>query len=81
MSESRNFLAERWATDHGYELVRCEYRMQSQGPFGGAGASESRPVYFVQVRDQQGTVRSGYIRFGRRFLGLLPDKPQVRWEG
>lgn len=81
MSESRNSLPERWAADNGYDLVQCEYRMQSQGPFAGTAASEQRPVYFVQVRDRAGATRSGWIRFGGRLWGLLKDRPQVRWEG
>jgi hypothetical protein len=80
MSESKNVMAERWAADNGYELLRSEYRMQSQGPFSGSSASESQPVYYVKVRDSAGIVRSGWIRFGRRFWGLWSDKTEVQWE-
>jgi hypothetical protein len=32
------------------------------------------------VRDSAGTVRFGWVRFGRRFWGLGWDKVEVRWE-
>ena len=80
MTESHYFLAERWAADNGYELLHSEYRMLSQGPFSVRAASERQPVYYVQVRDAAGTVRSGWIRFSRRFWGLLSDKIEVKWE-
>jgi hypothetical protein len=81
MTESQNFLAERWAADNGFELLHSEYRMLSQGPFSVAVLSARQPVYYVKVRDPAGTVRSGWIRFGRRFWGLLPDRTEVKWEG
>ena len=77
MTDSRSVLVERWAADNGYELLRSEYRMWSQGPF----VSKTQPVYYVQVRDSAGTLRSGWVRFGRRFWGLGWDKTEVRWEG
>ena len=80
MAESHNVLVERWAADNGYELLRSEYRMQSQGPFSGVAVSEAQPVYYVQVRDSAGTLRSGWVRFGRRFWGLGWDTVEVRWE-
>ena len=81
MTDSRNVLVERWAADNGYELLRSEYRMQSQGPFSGPAVSEAQPVYYVQVRDPAGGTRAGWIRFRRRFFGLLSDKTEVSWEG
>ena len=80
MTASQNFLVQRWATDNGCELLRCEYRMLSKGPFFGTAVSRTQPVYYVTVRDPAGTIRSGWIRFGRRFWGLLSDKTEVRWE-
>jgi len=80
MTDSRNVLVERWAADKGYELLRSEYRMQSQGPFSGTAVSERQPVYYVQVRDSAGILRSGWVRFGRRCWGLGWDKTEVRWE-
>jgi hypothetical protein len=81
MTESQNLLAEQWAADNGYELLHSEYRLLSQGPFSGTAVSKKQPVYFVKVRDSAGTVRSGWIRFGRRCWGLLSDKPELKWEG
>jgi hypothetical protein len=80
MIESRNVLVEQWAADNGYELVRSEFRMRSQGPFSGTAVSEARPVYYVQVRDSAKRVRSGWVRFGRRFWGLGWDRAEVRWD-
>ena len=81
MAESQNALPERWAADNGYELLHCEYRMLSTGPFFGTAISEKRPVYHVQVRDPAGKTRSGWIRFRSRFWGLMPDKTEVKWGG
>ena len=80
MTDSRNVLVERWAADNGYELLRSEYRMRSQGPFAEKAVSERQPVYYIQVRVPAGTIRSGWIRFGRRFWGFGWDNTEVRWE-
>ena len=72
-------LPERWAADNGYELLHCEYRLLSQGPFSGTAISKNQPVYYVKVRDPAGKTRSGWIRFGRRFWGLWSDRTEVRW--
>jgi hypothetical protein len=81
MSESKDSLVEQWAADNGYELLRSEYRMQSQGPFSGPAAAKKQPVFYVQVRDPSGKTRSGWIRFRSRLFGLLSDKTDVKWEG
>ena len=81
MTESKNFLVERWAADNGYELLRSEYRMLFRGPFSGTADFKKQPVYYVQVRDKSSPLRSGWIRFGSRFWGLWSRKTEVRWEG
>ena len=80
MTESHNFLAERWAADNGYELLHGEYRLQSQGPFSGTAVSARQPVFYVKVRDSAGALRSGWVRFSRRFWGLLSGRTEVKWE-
>ena len=80
-TDSRNVVVDEWAADNGYELLRSEYRMRTQGPFSGKAVSEAQPVYYVQVRDSAGSTRSGWVRFGRRFWGFGWDKAEVRWDG
>ena len=37
-------------------------------------------VYYVKARDQQGNIRSGWVRCGSWWWGLWSDQTQVRWE-
>ncbi len=77
-SRSRSLL-EQWAMENGYELLHTEYRNLFRGPFFWT-SSKGQTVYYVKVRDRQGTTRSGWVRCGGWWLGLLSDKTQVRWE-
>lgn len=80
MTAPEHFMVKRWATNTGCELLHSEYRMLSTGPFFDPVDAKTEVVYYVKVRDRQGNARSGWVRFGRRFWGLLSDKARVRWE-
>jgi hypothetical protein len=77
-SRSRSLL-EQWAADNGFEILEREYRTFRRGPFFWT-SSKNQAVYHVKVRDREGNVRSGWVRCGGWFLGLLSDQTEVRWE-
>ncbi|MEO5916033.1 MAG: hypothetical protein ABIS50_17490 [Luteolibacter sp.] len=77
-SRSRSVL-EQWAIENGYTIIHSEYRHFMRGPFFWT-TSKGQTVYQVSVRDKAGTVRSGWVRCGGFFLGLLSDNAEVRWE-
>lgn len=70
---------EQWADEHGFEILHSEYRSLIRGPFFWT-TSRGQTVYYVTVRDGHGTERSGWVRCGGWFLGLMTDKAEVRWE-
>ena len=77
-SRSRSVL-EQWADEQGFEILSSEYRNFARGPFFWT-SSQGQTVYFVTVRDGGGRVRSGWVRCGGWFSGLMTDKAEVRWE-
>jgi hypothetical protein len=72
-------LIERWAAHNGYWLVRSEYRAFRKGPFTW-DSSRAQTVHYVEVLDEAGNRRTGWVRCGSSFLGLLSDQLDVRWE-
>jgi hypothetical protein len=72
-------LLRQWTADNGYELLRAEYRTFRRGPFFWS-TSRGQTVYFVEVRDRRGHTRTGWVRCGSWWLGLMSDKVEVRWE-
>src|SRR5262245_29879195 len=76
-SRSRTIL-QRWADEHGFEILHCEYRHLVKGPFFWT-TSQGQTVYYMTVRDSQGTERQGWVRCVGWFLGLMTDKAEVKW--
>jgi len=74
---SRSILRQ-WASEHGFEILRSEYRNIGRGPF--SWSSRGQAVYYVRVRDSKGVERSGWVNCGGRLFGLLPEKAEVKWE-
>lgn len=67
-----------WADKNGYQILHKEFRLFRVGPFW--GQSRQAVVYYVTVRDEQGQQRSGWVRCGSRFMGLLSDNADVIWK-
>lgn len=65
----------RWARREGYELLHHERRSLSPWFPGGAAY-----VYYVTVRDPQGSTRRGWVRCGGRFLGQYSERVDVLWD-
>jgi hypothetical protein len=78
ISRSRSLL-QRWAAENDYSILNSEYRYFSKGPFFWT-SSKGQTVYYVTVRDHEGNIRTGWVRCGSWWLGLLSDKTEVRWE-
>jgi hypothetical protein len=72
-------LLDQWAEQNGLEILESDYRNFFKGPFFWT-SSKGQTVYHVKVRDQEGKVRSGWVRCGGWLLGLLSDNAEVRWE-
>ena len=72
-------LLHQWAEKNGYRIVRQEYRHLFKGPFFWTSA-KGQTVYHVVVEDSTGARRSGWVRCGGWWLGLLSDNVEVRWD-
>ena len=72
-------LLHQWAAKNGYRIVRQEYRHLFKGPFFWT-STKGQTVYYVVVEDAAGTRRSGWVRCGGWWLGLLSDNVEVRWD-
>jgi hypothetical protein len=72
-------LLDQWAEENGYRVLSREYRSFFKGPFFWT-SSRGQTVYYVTVQDKAGNRRSGWVRCGSWFLGLLSDNVEVRWE-
>jgi hypothetical protein len=75
---SRSVL-DQWAEKNGFEILHSEYRHLFKGPFT-LWSSKDQTVYRVRVRDREGTERSGWVRCGGWFLGLMSDRIEVKWD-
>jgi len=72
-------LIDAWAASEGYDLVRREYCALWRGPFFWT-TSRNQTVYRVTVRLRGGSLRSGWVRCGSWWGGLLSDQVEVRWD-
>jgi hypothetical protein len=69
----------KWAAENNFELLRSE-RSFSSGAFRWL-TSVKTSVFFVNVRDREGRERSGWVRCGSPFEGVLfSDKAEVKWK-
>jgi hypothetical protein len=78
-SSRSSSLLQRWAEENGYRIVRREYRTFFRGPFFW-NSSKGQTVYYVVAEDSAGARRSGYVRCGGWWLGLVSDRVEVRWD-
>lgn len=72
-------LLQQWAMKNDYQIIRQEYRSFFKGPFFWT-STRGQTVYYVVVEDSDGNRRSGWVRCGGWWLGLLSDNVEVRWE-
>lgn len=72
-------LLDGWAARSGFTLVRARRRVLFSGPFTWT-SSRSQFVYLVEVRDQDGRERHGWVRCGSFLAGVHSDAVEVRWK-
>ena len=70
---------ERWAEDNGFEILERKNRFFFRGPFSWTTA-RGQMVYRVRVRDSHGNERTGWVKCGGWFWGLMSDNPEVWWD-
>jgi hypothetical protein len=67
-----------WARENGYEILSSELRFLSRGPYTWTLLGKQW-VFHVAVRAGDGTVRTGYVKCGSFFWGVLVNKAEVAW--
>jgi hypothetical protein len=72
-------IIDRWAVANGFRVLSAERRFLRTGPFF-FRHNKHQTVYHVTVQDGEGRTRSGYIRCGGWFGGLLSDTARVEWD-
>ncbi len=77
-NRARNIL-EQWATRNGHHLIEAKYAFFFRGPFSWT-TSQYQAVYRVLTQDATGHQRSGWVRCGSWWVGMLSDEAQVRWD-
>jgi hypothetical protein len=72
-------LLDAWAEREGLQLVSANHCWLWRGPFWWR-SSKSHAVYRVVVRSASGAARSGYVRCGSFFAGVLSGAVAVEWD-
>ncbi len=72
-------LIEQWAAESGLTLVSKERRFFRRGPFFWT-TSKGQDVYHVIVDCPDGLRRSGFVRCGSFFKGVISDNVDVAWD-
>jgi hypothetical protein len=71
-------LLHQWADQNNYRIIRQEYRF-FKGPYFWT-STKGQTVYYVVLEDREGNQRSGWVRCGSWWFGLLSDNVEVRWD-
>ena len=72
-------LLRRWATFEGLRILERKRQLLPMGPFAKELFGHA-VVYRVVVADREGQRRSGWVRCGRFWGGLLSSDVEVAWE-
>ncbi len=72
-------ILETWARENDHLILSQENCWFFKGPFFWT-STRGQEVYRVTIRDREGRSRSGYVRCGGAFLGMLSDHVDVRWD-
>ena len=68
-----------WAQENGYHILEQQHRAIARGPFFWS-ATGNQAVFRVRVQDTAGYPRSGWVRVGNWWSGILSDEVEVRWD-
>ena len=71
-----------WAAEGGFRIIRFQKtNITGRGPFNWWTNSPYQSIYHLRVRDSEGRERSGWVRCGSYFGGVLfSNKAEVKWE-
>lgn len=72
-------MVEKWAIEHDLELLDAQWRWFRKGPYFWK-SSKNQHVYHFTVTDEDGVQRTGWIRCGGYWLGLLTSEVDVIWD-
>ena len=75
----RERILARWATANHFQIVSCERRHWLAGPYV-FRRGEGQEVLHLMVEDALGSRRSGCVRIGGFFVGLMSDAVDVTWD-
>jgi len=68
----------KWAQDNSCVILHGEIRWLRKGPF--LLSADGQTVYYVKVRDENGNIRTGWVRCGGCFVGEWSGKVETRWD-
>jgi hypothetical protein len=77
-SRSRQILRS-WAEKNHYQIISSGFRLLRRGPFFWT-TSKNQVIYYVTVRTPDGMTRSGWLRCGSWWGGVIQNKAEVRWD-
>jgi hypothetical protein len=69
----------RWAKRHGYRIIRAELKSYLTGSFN-PPSTRGQTVYRVVIEDRSGEKRTGWVRCGSGWLGVISDKSEAWWD-
>jgi hypothetical protein len=69
---------DRWARSYGFDVISCEPRYFSRGPYWPT-LFTSMIVYHVVLLTREGQERRGWVRIGTLSRGVFSDMVEVRW--
>ena len=72
-------ILEKWAEANGYTILSSEYRSFLTGPFWW-NTSKGQTVYRVTILDSSGQTRTGWVKCGSFWFGLVTDDVRVVWD-
>jgi hypothetical protein len=71
-------LLRQWAAQNGYRITLQEHRF-FKGPYFWT-STNGQTVYYVVLKDRDGNQRSGWVRCGSWWFGVLSDNVEVLWD-
>ncbi|SRR6266481_5077471 len=75
-----NSILRKWALENGFEVLRFE-RCFFTGGFGWFTTSRNQIVYSILVKDRWNEERSGWLRCGSYFGGVLfSNEAEAKWK-
>ena len=69
-----------WAERNNYRITKCKMCLTNIGPFSYFGTSGGQSVFKIEAVNAEGKTRTGYVRAGGFFFGLLRKRVEVKWD-